>query len=102
MKKILIIGVAVAAFMFNSCVDDLEISPKNPDTILSGNLGDDPVYMEQVLAKIYASFIIVGQGANGGADIASSDEAFFTTMRALWNLQELPTDEAEYSDLESK
>lgn len=95
MKKILIIiGVAVAAFMFNSCVDDLEISPKNPDTILSGNLGDDPVYMEQVLAKIYASFIIVGQGANGGADIASSDEAFFTTMRALWNLQELPTDEA--------
>ncbi|NLX74020.1 MAG: RagB/SusD family nutrient uptake outer membrane protein [Bacteroidales bacterium] len=94
MKKILIIGVAVAAFMFNSCVDDLEISPKNPDTILSGNLGDDPVYMEQVLAKIYASFIIVGQGANGGADIASSDEAFFTTMRAMWNLQELPTDEA--------
>ncbi|WP_088653129.1 RagB/SusD family nutrient uptake outer membrane protein [Geofilum rhodophaeum] len=92
-KKLLILGVAVAAFMFNACVDDLDISPKNPDTILSGNLGDDPLYMEQVLGKLYASFIIAGQGANGGADISSSDEAFFTTMRALWNLQELPTDE---------
>lgn len=95
MKKIfLIIGVLVIALMLNACVDDLDVSPKSPDTILSGNLGDDPVYMEQVLGKIYASFIIAGQGANGGPDIASSDEAFFTTMRALWNLQELPTDEA--------
>lgn len=95
MKKIfLILGVLIISLMLNSCVDDLDISPKSPDTILSGNLGDDPVYMEQVLGKLYASFIIAGQGANGGADISSSDEAFFTTMRALWNLQELATDEA--------
>src|SRR5690554_3269353 len=93
-KKILILGVVVAAFMFNACVDDLDISPKNPDTILSGNLGDDPEYMEQVLGKLYASFVIAGQGANGGADISSSDEGFFTIMRALWNLQELRTYDA--------
>ena len=70
----------------------MDVTPKDPDTILSGNLTED--HMEQVLAKIYASFIIPGQGANGGADISSGDENFFTTMRALWNLQELPTDEA--------
>jgi hypothetical protein len=50
--------------------------------------------MDQVLAKIYGSFIIAGQGANGGSDISASDENFFTTMRALWNLQEITTDEA--------
>jgi len=46
------------------------------------------------LGKLYASFIISGQGANGGDDIAASDGNFFTTMRALWNLQEITTDEA--------
>lgn len=61
---------------------------------MEGNLGDDPVYKKQVLGKIYASFIIAGQGANGGSDISASDENFFTTMRALWNLQEITTDEA--------
>ncbi len=95
MKKILLIlGVLISALMFNACVDDLDITPKDPDMILSGNLGDDPIYMKQVLGKIYASFIIAGQGSNGGPDIASSDGDFFTTMRALWNLQQLPTDEA--------
>ncbi|MGC9353966.1 MAG: RagB/SusD family nutrient uptake outer membrane protein [Mariniphaga sp.] len=92
-KKI-ILGILLSALMVTSCVKDLDITPKDPDTILAGNLNDDPVYMKQVLGKIYASFIIAGQGANGGADISSSDENFFTTMRALWNLQEITTDEA--------
>jgi hypothetical protein len=50
--------------------------------------------MDQFLAKLYGSFIIAGQGANGGPDITSGDENFFTTMRALWNMQEICTDEA--------
>lgn len=89
-----IIIIFLSALMITSCVNDLDVTPIDPDVIMAGNLGDDPAYMGQVLAKIYASFIIEGQGANGGADISSSDGAFFTTMRALWNLQELPTDEA--------
>lgn len=93
-KKKIILGIVLSAMMITSCVNDLDVTPKDPDTILAGNLNDNPVYMEQVLGKIYASFIIAGQGANGGADISSSDENFFTTMRALWNLQEITTDEA--------
>lgn len=93
-KKILFLCVVFSGLMVTSCVKDLDVKPKNPNTILSGNLNDDPAYMEQVMAKIYASFIIAGQGANGGADISAPDENFFTTMRAFWNLQELPTDEA--------
>ncbi|RKZ96509.1 MAG: RagB/SusD family nutrient uptake outer membrane protein, partial [Gammaproteobacteria bacterium] len=80
--------------MITSCVKDLDIIPKDPNSILAGNLSDDPVYMQQVLGKIYASFIINGQGANGGADISAPDADFFTSMRALWNLQEITTDEA--------
>ncbi|HCC71647.1 MAG TPA: RagB/SusD family nutrient uptake outer membrane protein [Bacteroidales bacterium] len=93
-KKIIILGIILSALTLGSCVKDLEVTPKDPDQILAGNLGDKPEYMKQVLGKIYASFIISGQGPNGGDDIASSDGNFFTTMRALWNLQELPTDEA--------
>ena len=94
MKKIFILLVFLSALIISSCVKDLEVTPKDPDQILAGNLSDDPEYVKMVLGKIYASFIISGQGPNGGDDIASSDGNFFTTIRALWNLQELPTDEA--------
>jgi len=93
-KKLIILGIILSALTVGSCVKDLEVTPKDPDQILAGNLGDNPEYMKQVLGKIYASFIISGQGPNGGDDIASSDGNFFTTIRALWNLQQLPTDEA--------
>ena len=93
-KKILILGIILSATVISSCVKDLEITPEDPTKILAGNLGDDPQYMKMALGKIYASFIISGQGANGGDDIAASDGNFFTTMRALWNLQEITTDEA--------
>lgn len=92
LKSIFII--LLSTLLFTACVDDLDVTPKDPDVIMAGNLEDDPAYMPQVLGKIYASFIIAGQGANGGSDISASDENFFTTMRALWNLQEITTDEA--------
>lgn len=93
-KYTFILGLIFSALVISSCVKDLDVTPKDPNSILTGNLSDDPIYLKQVLAKIYASFIIAGQGANGGADISASDENFFTTMRALWNCQEITTDEA--------
>ncbi len=93
-KKIFIFGIILSALMISSCVKDLDVTPKDPTKILAGNLGDNPVYMKEALGKIYASFIIAGQGGTGGEDITASDINFFTTMRALWNLQEITTDEA--------
>ena len=93
-KKIFILGIALSALIITSCVKDLDVTPKDPNTILAGNLGDNPIYMKEALGKIYASFIIAGQGSNGGADISASDVNFFTTTRALWNLQEITTDES--------
>lgn len=93
-KRNIILGIFLSTLMITSCVKDLDITPKDPNTIMAGNLGDDPAYMKQTLAKIYASFILSGQGSNGGDDIAASDGNFFTTSRALWNVQEITTDEA--------
>lgn len=93
-KKTIILGILLSTLIITSCVKDLDIKPKDPSSILAGNLGDDPKYMKEVLGKIYASFIISGQGSNGGDDITASDGNFFTTTRALWNLQEITTDEA--------
>lgn len=93
-KKIIVFGIFLSILAISSCVKDLDVKPKDPNTILAGNLGDDPTYMKQTLGKIYASFIISGQGANGGDDITASDGNFFTTIRALWNCQEITTDEA--------
>lgn len=89
-----IITTLICSVLFAACIGDLDVTPKDDNVILSGNLTDNSDYMEQILVKVYASFIISGQGSNGGDDIAASDGAFFTTMRALWNLQEITTDEA--------
>ncbi|BDX39276.1 membrane protein [Tenuifilaceae bacterium CYCD] len=95
MKRKITLGIALSALIITSCVKDLDVTPKDPNTILSGNVNGNPVYMKQVLAKIYASFVIYGQSLNSSdADITSSNDGFFTTARALWNLQEITTDEA--------
>lgn len=93
-KQIFIVTLILSALFIGSCVKDLDVTPKDPNTILSGNLYDKPEYLQEALSKVYASFVISGQGANGGDDIAASDGNFFTTSRALWNLQEITTDEA--------
>jgi hypothetical protein len=93
-KRIIILGIILSALTIGSCVKDLEIEPKDPSRIMAGNLNSNPEYIKMALAKIYASFIISGQGATGGDDIIASDGNFFTTTRALWNLQEITTDEA--------
>ena len=93
-KKIFILVIILSTTMVISCVKDLNVKPIDPNSILAGNLGDNPAYMKEVLGKIYASFIINGQGSNGGPDISAPDNDFFTTTRALWNCQEITTDEA--------
>jgi len=97
-KKTIILGLLLSTLMITSCMKDLDVKPIDPNSILAGNLADDPTYMKQTLGKIYASFILSGQGGEKdkgfGPDIDASDPNFFTTTRALWNCQEITTDEA--------
>jgi starch-binding outer membrane protein, SusD/RagB family len=94
-KTILAIGIVLSVLIISSCLKDLDVKPLNKSVVLTGNLADDPNNMKQALGKIYASFIISGQGDNnGGTDITPGDPNFNITARALWNCQEITTDEA--------
>ena len=73
---------------------DLGVQPKS--TITSSNVFNDPNSYQAFLGKLYAGLQVTGQtGPYGSGDIQSiADEGFSGYNRLLWNLQELPTDEA--------
>jgi len=83
-----IILLLVGVLSFTSCVDDLNVTPINPQ-VTQTFLQDD------VFAKVYASFSHTGQeGPAGKGDIEGLDEGRFSLVRCLWNCNELSTDEA--------
>jgi len=86
------------AFLFlavGGCTDTL-VQPKS--TISEGNVFADVGSYKKFLAKIYAGLAVTGQqGGAGQPDIDPAvfpDEGFSNYVRLLWNLNELPTDEA--------
>lgn len=95
-------GLVVAVLLVGlttSCFDGLNLYPKyglNSATVYAPcdtcrNKTDN---YTMVLAKIYGGLSLSGnQGPAGQGDI-SGDEGFSQYLRVLWNLQELPTEEA--------
>ncbi len=72
---------------------DLNLTPK--DRATSDVLLTTPEGVEKFLAKMYLGLANTGQnGPAGAGDIATGDEGFSQYMRALWNAEEMPTDEA--------
>jgi len=98
MKKIQFLTplVILAAFLLTSCVKDLDVQPIDPNVNTLNNVFKDQTAYKKALAKVYASYAISGQtgGGGGSADIQGIDENFGNYIRQLWDLQELPTDEA--------
>lgn len=92
-KLSILILIAVLA---TSCVNDLNVTPINPQ--------ESQVFdQDGVFAKVYAAFALTGQeGPSGNGDIQGLDEGRFSLYRALWNCNELSTDEAicSWSDAE--
>lgn len=93
MKKIISLISVVALVVSTACNKQLNQTPKyglNAETVYR-----DPANYINVLAKLYAGLSLTGNsGPAGAADIAGIDEGFSAYIRVLWNLQELPTDEA--------
>jgi len=86
-------------FSLTSCLDDLEVTPKDDDEFTSEDFYKDQKVYKQFLAKIYAGFAVTGQsGPAGSSDLGSGpgtvDEGFSQYLRGYWQLQELTTDEA--------
>lgn len=93
MKFFHILTAAAIAMASFACTDDLDQKPVIGTT-------SDQVYSSvegyrSVLAKIYSSYSLIGAERGGGsADISSNQGQ--DMLRTLFNLQELPTDEAAY------
>ena len=90
------IGGSVALSMtLSSCLGDLDLKPIDDNVIQLSDFKDNPQYYTQLLAKVYAGLAVSGQeGPAGNPDIQGFDEGQAQYLRAYWNLQELPTDEA--------
>jgi len=74
------------------CTDVTEV-PQS--TITDTNYFNDPSAYRALLAKVYAGLAVSGQqGPAGNGDIKGIDEGFSQYLRAYWEAQELPTDEA--------
>lgn len=93
-KLIYYLGILTLAFL-SSCINDLNVTPIDPDISTSDKVFVDETSYKEALAKIYASYALSGQkGPAGDADIKGIDEGFGNYYRQLWNAQELSTDEA--------
>ena len=89
MKKYILSLASLALLMgMSSCVNDLDVTPKDPSTTM---VPDEA----SLFAKCYANIGLAGNtGANGDCDIDGLDGGTTGYVRQLWNAQELPTDEA--------
>jgi hypothetical protein len=87
-------GVAAALlFLAAAGCTDTTVEPRS--TITEANFFDNPASYQQFIAKLYGGLAVTGQqGPHGNADIAATDEGFYNYVRIVWNLNELPTDEA--------
>lgn len=87
-------GVAVSMGL-GACTGDLDLLPTDPRDLTPGQFQDDPEhYMTAVMADIYMQFATYG--ANGNSSVNNFDGGMSTFQRALFNLEELPTDETNW------
>ncbi len=85
----------VFALGFSSCVNDLDVTPIDPNVQLPQDVLKDEAAFEALLAKCYQGLACSSSdGANGGPDINGVDGGFGQYLRAYFNLQCLTTDEA--------
>lgn len=100
LNKLFIIGGVVAASMsLNSCIGDLDLQPTNPSQITSGVFDEDPEgYMRSVLADVFLNVSTYGynDGTQDKNILGSIDGGMSTFQRAIFNLEEVPSDEANW------
>jgi hypothetical protein len=72
---------------------DLTVPPKS--AISSATIFNDESSYRAYVARLYAGLAVTGQaGPAGQGDIGGIDEGFSHYLRLLWQMNELPTDEA--------
>lgn len=88
-KIIMSLGVAATALGFSSCVNDLDLDPRNPNEFTDVT-GD----MDRVFADLYLQFATFG--ANNDSPVKDFDSGMSSFQRALSIAEEYPTDEVAW------
>lgn len=89
-------GAAVVATLgLGACVNDLDQFPQDPNSLTPNKFKENPKeYLGEVMAKCYSSMAVSGQtGPDGDCDIKGLDGGTFQWSRAVFILEEFPTDE---------
>lgn len=87
--------VAAMGLGQQSCTDDLNLMPTDPNVLTAANFKEDPKgYMEAVMGDVYMQFATYG--ANGNPPVSGFDGGMATFSRAAFILEEIPTDEATW------
>lgn len=84
--------MAAMALSFSACTDDLNVEPIDPTLSTPNHVLTTDGAFEQLLAKCYSGLAVSGSEGDN-SDINGIDAGFGQYLRALFNLQELPTDE---------
>lgn len=85
-------AAAVLLLGAGACTD---ITTEPTSTVTGANVFNDPASYRSFIAKLYAGLAVSGQrGPAGAGDIEGIDEGFSQYLRLIWQMQELPTDEA--------
>lgn len=83
------------ALTTTSCIGDLDLEPNDPNTTTASNMTE--AAYEAVLAKCYSGLAVSGQGGpDGDSDISGLDGGTGQYTRALFMLNEFPTDETKW------
>jgi len=87
------VAAAALLLMGSAACTDITTEPKS--NVTGANIFNDPSSYRAFIAKIYGGLSLTGQsGPAGSGDIEGIDEGFSSYLRQLWQLEELPTDEA--------
>lgn len=96
LNKYFIAGSLLAVSMsFTSCVGDLDLLPTNPNDLTAAEFPEDPEgYMREVFADVFLNLSTFGP--NGSNILQSMDGGMSTFQRSVFNLEEVPSDEASW------
>lgn len=93
-----LIGIALLGMMgMTACTDDLNTEPTNPNELMPDKFKQDPdKYMQSVFADVALNFVAEGPSASNILSGVVSNGGFAVFSRAVFNLEEMPTDEATW------
>ncbi|MFA6813540.1 MAG: RagB/SusD family nutrient uptake outer membrane protein, partial [Bacteroidaceae bacterium] len=93
-KFLSVFALSVVA-LITSCTGDLNVDPIDPNLDTPNKVLQTENNYKQLLAKCYSALSVSSpDGSSGDPDISGIDGGFGQYLRALYNLNELTTDEA--------